>query len=110
MSEEDLKEKRANLTGQTLGGHKENKSKKRELELSRINDRNSVISSVDSSGSRKGLVLPFAPLSLTFNNTKYSVDMPEVNFLSMNNEGTRIIVYPVPKFSYPTILLYTHRQ
>lgn len=32
---------------------------------------------MDSSGSRKGLVLPFTPLSLTFNNTKYSVDMPE---------------------------------
>ena len=110
MSEEDLKEKRANLTGQALEGHQEKKSRKREMELSNINGRNSVISSMDSSGSRKGLVLPFAPLSLTFNNTKYSVDMPEVNFVSMNNEGTRITVYPLPKFSYPIILLYTHRQ
>ncbi|CAM0881663.1 unnamed protein product [Alopecurus aequalis] len=77
MSEEDLKEKRANLTGQALEGRKEKKSRKNELELSHINGRNSVSSSVDSSGSRKGLVLPFSPLSLTFNNTKYSVDMPE---------------------------------
>lgn len=73
MSEEELKEKHANLTGQALAGQKEKKSRKQELELSRITERNSV----DSSGSRKGLVLPFAPLSLTFNDTKYSVDMPE---------------------------------
>ncbi|KAM0873038.1 hypothetical protein ACQ4PT_038324 [Festuca glaucescens] len=77
MSEEELKEKIANLTGQALEGHKEKKSRKHELELSHNNGRNSVISSEDSSGSRKGLVLPFTPLSLTFNNTKYSVDMPE---------------------------------
>lgn len=73
MSEEELKEKHANLTGQALAGQKEKKSRKQELELSRITERNSV----DSSSSRKGLVLPFAPLSLTFNDTKYSVDMPE---------------------------------
>lgn len=27
---------------------------------------------------RKGMVLPFVPLSLTFDNVKYSVDMPQV--------------------------------
>ena len=107
MSEEDLKEKRANLTGQALEGHQEKKSRKREMELSNINGRNSVISSMDSSGSRKGLVLPFAPLSLTFNNTKYSVDMPEVNFVLMNNEGTRITV-PITQVFLPNyIALYS---
>lgn len=84
MSEEELKEKHANLTGKSLAGHKEKNSRTQELELSHISERNSAISGVDSSGSRKGLVLPFTPLSLTFNDTKYSVDMPEVNFLSMN--------------------------
>jgi len=28
---------------------------------------------------KKGMVLPFAPLSITFDNVKYSVDMPQVN-------------------------------
>ena len=84
MSEEELKEKHANLTGKALDGHKEKNSRKQELELSHISDRHSVISGVYSSDSRKRLVLPFTPLSLTFNDTKYSVDMPEVNFLPMN--------------------------
>jgi hypothetical protein len=107
MSEEELKEKSANLTGQALEGRKEKKSRKHELELSHNNGRNSVSSSVDSSGSRKGLVLPFTPLSLTFNNTKYSVDMPEVNFLSTNNEGTRITVLPITQVFLPRyIALY----
>ncbi|XP_037413167.1 ABC transporter G family member 37 [Triticum dicoccoides] len=77
MSEEELKEKHANLTGKALDGHKEKNSRKQELELSHISDRNSGINGVDSSDSRKRLVLPFTPLSLTFNDTKYSVDMPE---------------------------------
>lgn len=53
------------------------KSRKQELELSHIADQNSVISSADSSPSRRGMVLPFSPLSLSFNNIRYSVDMPE---------------------------------
>lgn len=27
---------------------------------------------------KKGMVLPFAPLSITFENVKYSVEMPQV--------------------------------
>ncbi|KAF0898593.1 hypothetical protein E2562_008178 [Oryza meyeriana var. granulata] len=77
MSEEALKEKHANLTGEVLDGRTETKSRKQELELSHITDQNSEINSVDSSTSRKGMVLPFAPLSLSFNNIRYSVDMPE---------------------------------
>lgn len=29
--------------------------------------------------NKKGMVLPFTPLSITFNNIKYSVDMPQVS-------------------------------
>jgi hypothetical protein len=29
--------------------------------------------------TQRGMVLPFAPLSLTFNNIKYFVDMPQVS-------------------------------
>ncbi|XP_062214779.1 ABC transporter G family member 37-like isoform X2 [Phragmites australis] len=77
MSEEALKEKHANLTGEVIEGHKENKSRRQELELSHSVGQNSVTGSEDSSQSRKGMVLPFAPLSLNFNNIRYSVDMPE---------------------------------
>jgi len=33
-----------------------------------------------SSSGRKGMVLPFQPLSLTFDDIRYSVDMPQVSY------------------------------
>jgi hypothetical protein len=78
-----LKEKHANLTGEAIEGHKKKKSKRQELELSNSVGQNSVATSEDSSHNKKGMVLPFAPLSLTFNDIRYSVDMPEVMFLSI---------------------------
>nr|CAD1823988.1 unnamed protein product [Ananas comosus var. bracteatus] len=61
VSEETLKEKRANLTGEglekTVGATK--------------------TSTTASSPIKKGMVLPFVPLSLTFENIRYSVDMPQ---------------------------------
>lgn len=33
---------------------------------------------VNSSPVNKGMVLPFVPLSITFEDIRYSVDMPEV--------------------------------
>uniref|UniRef100_A0A0E0C4J0 ABC transporter domain-containing protein n=1 Tax=Oryza meridionalis TaxID=40149 RepID=A0A0E0C4J0_9ORYZ len=77
MSEDALKEKHANLTGEVVEGQKDTKSRKQELELSHIADQNSGINRADSSASRKGMVLPFAPLSISFNDVRYSVDMPE---------------------------------
>ncbi|KAJ1284255.1 hypothetical protein BS78_03G191100 [Paspalum vaginatum] len=77
MSEEELKEKHANLTGEVIQGHKEKKSRRQELELSQSVGQNSATGSEDSSENRKGMVLPFAPLSLAFNDVRYSVDMPE---------------------------------
>ncbi|EEC71063.1 hypothetical protein OsI_02808 [Oryza sativa Indica Group] len=50
VSEEELKEKQANINGNVL-------------------DVDTMVI--------KGMVLPFAPLSLTFDNIKYSVDMPQ---------------------------------
>ena len=32
----------------------------------------------DSTLTEKGMILPFVPLSLTFDNIRYSVDMPQV--------------------------------
>ncbi|XP_077211687.1 pleiotropic drug resistance protein TUR2-like [Tasmannia lanceolata] len=36
-----------------------------------------TVATVDASKSKKGMVLPFSPLSLVFDNVKYSVDMPQ---------------------------------
>lgn len=81
MSEEELKEKHATLTGEVIEGQKEKKSRRQEVELSNSVGPNSVTTSDSSSQNRKGMVLPFSPLSLTFNDIRYSVDMPEVIFL-----------------------------
>ncbi|KQK03837.1 ABC transporter G family member 32 [Brachypodium distachyon] len=75
VPEETLKEKHANLTGEILGNPKEKKSRKQGS--SRTANGDQEISSVDSSSRRRGMVLPFAQLSLTFNAIKYSVDMPQ---------------------------------
>ena len=32
----------------------------------------------DSALTKRGMILPFVPLSLTFDNIRYSVDMPQV--------------------------------
>jgi len=32
---------------------------------------------------QRGMILPFAPLSLTFSNIKYFVDMPQVSILKL---------------------------
>jgi ABC-type glutathione transport system ATPase component len=88
MSKEEFAEMQANLTGQAIE-NKEKQSRKQELELSHSVGQHSVTGSKDSGQGRKGMVLPFAPLSLTFNNIRYSVDMPEVNFLSVNFKFTK---------------------
>lgn len=33
---------------------------------------------IEVNENKKGMVLPFAPLSITFDNVRYSVDMPKV--------------------------------
>ncbi|KAJ3670859.1 hypothetical protein LUZ60_008285 [Juncus effusus] len=70
VSEEALKEKHANLTGEILEGS----SKRRPALTKSASD--SVHELNISSPSKKGMVLPFQPLALTFDNVRYSVDMP----------------------------------
>lgn len=41
--------------------------------------RGTEIEPVDDPNRKRGMVLPFEPLSLTFDNVKYSVDMPVVS-------------------------------
>ncbi|GJN34172.1 hypothetical protein PR202_gb22816 [Eleusine coracana subsp. coracana] len=79
ISEETLKIKQANLTGEVV----EASSRGRTASNS-VTSRNTVDdeaasnhATVNSSPTRKGMVLPFVPLSITFEDIRYSVDMPE---------------------------------
>ena len=80
MPENAIKEKHANVTGEHLEDPE--KKKCRKLELSGGANQNCATSNVGSSSRRKGMVLPFAQLSLSFNAVKYSVDMPQVYFFN----------------------------
>eukprot|EP00268_Persea_americana_P017565 TRINITY_DN1848_c0_g1_i2.p1 TRINITY_DN1848_c0_g1~~TRINITY_DN1848_c0_g1_i2.p1 ORF type:complete len:1048 (+),score=151.55 TRINITY_DN1848_c0_g1_i2:75-3146(+) len=71
VSEEAMQEKHANRTGDVSG-----------LELTsrgKSSNAGKIITSTDRSNNskKKGMVLPFLPLSITFNEIKYSVDMPQ---------------------------------
>ncbi|KAJ1688210.1 hypothetical protein LUZ63_019600 [Rhynchospora breviuscula] len=78
VSEEALKERHANLTGEIIEGS----SRKRSYSTSQRgnalsnNASTSVHDVADLGLNKKGLVLPFKPLALTFDNIRYSVDMP----------------------------------
>ncbi|XP_042431162.1 ABC transporter G family member 39-like [Zingiber officinale] len=62
ISEEALKEKQANRTGESI-------------ELSAAGTSKGFEASTGN--TKKGMVLPFAPLYITFDNIEYSVDMPQ---------------------------------
>lgn len=67
MSKEALAKKLAKKTGDTT-----------ELSLT----RNESQENMSANRTRKrGMVLPFEPLSITFNEIRYAVDMPQVSFL-----------------------------
>ncbi|XP_058074636.1 pleiotropic drug resistance protein TUR2-like isoform X2 [Magnolia sinica] len=63
LSEEALKEKHANRTGETDG--------------LAISAASSDTTDGPNKSKKKGMVLPFAPLSITFDNVIYAVDMPQ---------------------------------
>ncbi|KAL2897787.1 ABC transporter G family member 37 [Bienertia sinuspersici] len=69
LSEEDLAEKQANLTGQVIemsSGSRRSSNSRRGIEIQELAHDN----------MKKGMVLPFQPLSVTFDEIRYSVDMP----------------------------------
>jgi hypothetical protein len=86
VSKEELKEKRASMTG---GVPDDNHLASESSHLS-----TGMNIETDSSLTEKGMILPFSPLSLTFDNIRYSVDMPQVKyrklFLSLS---TKVIYY-----------------
>ncbi|CAD6237901.1 unnamed protein product [Miscanthus lutarioriparius] len=76
VSEEELQEKHANIKGEVLdGNHLVSASGHRSTGVH--TETNSAIMEDDSASTKKGMILPFDPLSLTFDNIKYSVDMPQ---------------------------------
>ncbi|KAF8676069.1 hypothetical protein HU200_047574 [Digitaria exilis] len=69
VSEEELKEKHANLKGEVLdASHLVSASSHRSTGIN---------TETDSAITKRGMILPFTPLSLTFDNIRYSVDMPQ---------------------------------
>ncbi|VAH77438.1 unnamed protein product [Triticum turgidum subsp. durum] len=75
VSEDELKEKHANLNGEVLDNDRlESPSNDGPIRMNTGND--SAIVKENSSPMQRGMVLPFLPLSLTFDNIRYSVDMP----------------------------------
>lgn len=56
--------------------------------------RNTATNEAVNNGPRKGMVLPFEPLSLSFNHVNYYVDMPTVRF-SLNCIRTQNIITSV---------------
>ena len=64
---------------------KKKTSEKRLKDLGTALNLHSRSSNSDVNAPRKGMVLPFQPLSLAFNHVSYYVDMPAVSFLSFKN-------------------------
>ncbi|ONM54314.1 ABC transporter G family member 40 [Zea mays] len=96
ISEEALKIKHANLTGEVLEASSRGRvaSTTTTGTLDESNDEAaSNHATVNSSPVNKGMVLPFVPLSITFDDIRYSVDMPEL-FL-MKRGGEEIYVGPL---------------
>jgi hypothetical protein len=80
VSEEELKEKHANMKGEVLDGNHLLSASSRHHSTQVNADTDSTIMKDDYVPTKKGMILPFAPLSLTFDDIKYSVDMPQVKY------------------------------
>ncbi|RLN25606.1 ABC transporter G family member 35-like [Panicum miliaceum] len=76
ISEEELKEKYANLNGNALAEDSLALGSTQRATVG-ITGSGSATAENHSCTTQRGMVLPFAPLSLTFNNIKYFVDMPQ---------------------------------
>lgn len=76
-------EKQINRTGEANGtmlSNGEQKSNRQSNELQAI-------------GGKKGMILPFLPLSIAFDNIRYSVDMPQVILHKQLSNSTCSLVH-----------------
>ncbi|KAK1306973.1 Pleiotropic drug resistance protein 3 [Acorus calamus] len=85
-SEESLREKHMNRTGEMLEPPSSSESRTAQsTQTARHDESRGITSSIsvqatdisDANQSRRGMVLPFTPYSITFDNIRYSVDMPQ---------------------------------
>ncbi|KAG8056465.1 hypothetical protein GUJ93_ZPchr0002g23043 [Zizania palustris] len=79
ISQEILQIKQANLTGEVLevSSRRGPTNDTRYTENDSNDEATSNIATWNSSPGRKGMVLPFVPLTITFEDIRYSVDVPE---------------------------------
>ncbi|XP_038984626.1 ABC transporter G family member 36-like [Phoenix dactylifera] len=97
LSEEALNEKYANITGEmepsslTERSISRDSTSKKSARGSRNNDASSSMTdaAANLNQNKKGMVLPFTPLSITFDNITYSVDMPQ-EMTAQGVEGDRL--------------------
>ncbi|KAG8051399.1 hypothetical protein GUJ93_ZPchr0001g31074 [Zizania palustris] len=75
VSEEDLKEKQANMSGEVSSG--DDRVSSGSARRTTGNGTTGNDGRVANSTEERGMVLPFTPLSLTFDDVRYSVDMPQ---------------------------------
>lgn len=78
VSEEVLNEKDANLNGKVISSNILGSGDSTHQAAVRNPANDSAIDEDDSGPMKRGMVLSFAPLSLTFHNIRYFVDMPQV--------------------------------
>uniref|UniRef100_A0A6V7QUP9 ABC transporter domain-containing protein n=1 Tax=Ananas comosus var. bracteatus TaxID=296719 RepID=A0A6V7QUP9_ANACO len=81
LTEEAIKEKHTNITGEvlemeTIGQASDSVSSSRGNARNARNSASSRTTAEDSNQNRRGMVLPFAPLAVAFDDIRYSVDMP----------------------------------
>jgi len=82
VSEEELKEKHANMKGEVLdGNHRASASSHRPTGIN--TEADPAIAEDDSALTKRGMILPFVPLSLAFDDIRYSVDMPQVKYTNL---------------------------
>ncbi|XP_008785597.2 ABC transporter G family member 39 [Phoenix dactylifera] len=77
ISEAELKEKHANRTGESIELLPAGTDSSNPTASSQESDRDIRRASQNGESRKKGMVLPFTPLSLTFDDIRYSVDMPQ---------------------------------
>ncbi|KAF5787058.1 hypothetical protein HanXRQr2_Chr10g0448541 [Helianthus annuus] len=54
-----------------------------------LEDRGALSTNEGNADKKRGMILPFEPHSITFNNIKYSVDMPQVISYSLTGDTTQ---------------------
>ncbi|KAJ1688214.1 hypothetical protein LUZ63_019604 [Rhynchospora breviuscula] len=110
MSEEALREKHENLTGEII--EKSSRGKKSSSTHCNSHDSctietngSSLKSVVRTIGSdKKGMILPFMPLSLAFDEIKYSVDMPQEMKVQGMSEDRLVLLKGVSGYFRPGVL------